>query len=111
VAEVAAAALQQVALFDQLRQAVALQPAAGRARPAVAEEGLAVLGLQRASTMRLLQAQQVVANGLGGTCSWGSVLDGAVADVAAVLGAVEVDAAHAFVGALLRQLAPNRPAR
>jgi hypothetical protein len=64
VAEVAAAALQQVALFDQLRQAVALQPAAGRARPAVADEGLAVLGLQRADDA-VLQAQQVVATGVG----------------------------------------------
>ena len=64
VAEVAAAALEHVAFFDQLRQPVAFEPAAGLARPAVACEGLAVLGLEGADDVAL-QAEQVGANRSG----------------------------------------------
>jgi len=64
MAEVAATALQQAALFHQLGAAVALQALAGRAGPGVGGEGLAVERLQRVDDA-LLQAQQVGANGGG----------------------------------------------
>ena len=61
VAEVAAAALEQRAVVDALREPVALQALAGRARPAVAHERTAVEALHRIDDA-LLQTQQVVAH-------------------------------------------------
>ena len=58
------AALDQQALFEQLRTAFALECAAGFTLPVIAQEGCAVLGLQRADNAGL-QRQQVVANLLG----------------------------------------------
>ena len=71
-------------------------PPGSRVQPSLIER-LAVLGLQRGDDA-LLQAEQVRANGVGGHGShsrrWGVhlMLDRAVADVAPVLRAVEVDA-------------------
>jgi hypothetical protein len=64
MAEVAAAAFQQAALFHQLGLAVTLQPLAGRAHPGIGVEGLAV-GLLQGVDDALLQSQQVGAHGVG----------------------------------------------
>ena len=96
VREAAAAALEQRAAFEQARDAVALELAAGLALPGVADEGVAALGLDRRDDA-LLQAEQVVADGGGVRSSdapAASTLDRALADVAAVLRAVEADAAQ-----------------
>ena len=61
MAEIAAAALQQSTLFDQLGAAVALQPFTGRTHPGIGDERLAV-GLLHRLDDALLQAQQVAAN-------------------------------------------------
>jgi hypothetical protein len=53
VGEVAAAALEEVALLDQAGEAAA----AGRARPAVGAEGLAVEGFE-AATMRAWRSRR-----------------------------------------------------
>ena len=58
--------------FDQARDAVALELAAGLALPGVADEGVAAFGLERVDDA-LLQAEQVVANGGGGSSSWRAV--------------------------------------
>ena len=55
--QIVAAALEHRAALDEPAQAVALQPAAGLAAPAVAEEGIAIGRFQRADDA-LLQAQQ-----------------------------------------------------
>jgi hypothetical protein len=61
MAEVAAGTLEHLALLDQPRQAVAFQHAAHGPRPAVADEGFAVLGLEGVDDA-LLQGKQVVAH-------------------------------------------------
>ena len=63
MAEVAAAALQQVAAFHQLGAAVALQPLVGRPHPGVGDKRLAIGRLQRLDDA-VLQAEQIVADGL-----------------------------------------------
>ncbi len=61
VRERAAAALEQRAVLDQPGDAVALERAAGRTRPAIDDERVAALGLERGDDARL-QAEQVVAD-------------------------------------------------
>jgi hypothetical protein len=53
MAEAAAAAFQQRAFFDQAREAVTFELAAGLARPAVGEEAVAVGLLHRGDDARL----------------------------------------------------------
>jgi hypothetical protein len=64
VREVAAAALEQLTLFDQPRRAVAFEAAAGLALPGIGEERLTAL-LFECRDDSLLQRQQVLANALG----------------------------------------------
>jgi hypothetical protein len=63
VREAAAAALEQRTAFDEARDAVALEPAARRALPGVAQERVAAFALSSDGADGLLQAEQVVANG------------------------------------------------
>jgi hypothetical protein len=75
--EVATAALQHMALFDQARAAITLQAFARGAHPAVVHEGLAIGGLEGRNDA-LLQSEQVSAHGAGvegGCLSLGHVAD------------------------------------
>src|SRR5690606_11215384 len=88
------AALEEVAFFDDARESAT----ATRAIPAVAAEGLAVEGFE-ALDDSLLQPGEPGCDGAWIHSALAS--DRAVADVAAVLAALEEDAVGDLVGALL----------